>query len=107
MKTKQETERISRLIRDSVRTIDSNAEVILYGSRARGDERTDSDWDILILTDYPLDIYTERKFRDKLYDLELQTGEAFSVFAYSKNDWITKQRITPFYQNVIREGIRL
>ncbi len=86
--------------------IDPKAEVILYGSRARGDERTDSDWDILILTNYPVDLEIERKFRDKLYDLELETGESFSVFAYSKNDWVTKQRITPFYQNVTQEGIR-
>ncbi len=101
------TKRISRLIRNSVKLIDPKAEVILFGSRARGDERNDSDWDILILTDYSIDAQTERKFRDKLYDLQLETGESFSVFAYSKNDWVTKQRITPFYQNVTHEGIRL
>lgn len=105
MKTK--TQFISQLIRKSIRSIDPNAEVILYGSRARGDERTDSDWDILILTDYAINLQIERNFRDKLYDLELETGEPFSVFAYSKNDWQTKQRITPFYQNVIQEGIQL
>ena len=105
MKTK--TEFISQLIRDSINSIDPKAEVILYGSRARGDERTDSDWDILILTDYSVNLQTEKKFRDKLYDLELETGEPFSVFAYSKNDWQTKQRITPFYQNVTQEGILL
>ena len=105
MKTK--TQYISQLIRNSVSSIDPNAEVILYGSRARGDERTDSDWDILILTDYAIDLQIERKFRDNLYDLELETGEPFSVFAYSKNDWQTKQRITPFYQNVTQEGILL
>jgi predicted nucleotidyltransferase len=104
---KIKTEHISRLIRDSIHLLDPQAEVILYGSRARGDERSDSDWDILILTNYPVDLETERKFRDKLYDLELETGESFSVFAYSKNDWLTKQRITPFYQNVTQEGIRL
>ncbi len=104
---KVKTEYISKLIRDLIRSIDQNAEVILYGSRARGDERTDSDWDILILTNYPVNIQIERKFRDKLYDLELETGESFSVFVYSKNDWQTKQRITPFFQNVSIEGIRL
>ena len=105
MKTK--TQYISQLIRNSISSIDPNAEVILYGSRARGDERTDSDWDILILTDYVINLQIERKFRDNLYDLELETGEPFSVFAYSKNDWQTKQRITPFYQNVTQEGILL
>jgi predicted nucleotidyltransferase len=105
MKTK--TKHISQLIRHYINAIDPKADVILYGSRARGDERPDSDWDILILTDYSVDLITERKFRNKLYDLELETGEPLSIFVYSKNDWQTKQRITPFYENVTQEGVRI
>lgn len=95
------------MIRNYINTIDPGADVILYGSRARGDERPDSDWDILILTNNAADLMTERKFRNKLYDLELETGEALSVFVYSKSDWQTRQRITPFFHNVSREGIRI
>ncbi|MEA3496016.1 MAG: nucleotidyltransferase domain-containing protein [Bacteroidota bacterium] len=105
MKTK--TQYISQLIRHYINAIDPKAEVILYGSRARGDERPNSDWDILVLTDYSIDLVTERKFRNKLYDLELETGEPLSIFVYSKNDWQTKQRITPFYENVTQEGVRI
>ncbi len=101
------TQTISKLIRSYVNDIDSNAEIVLYGSRARGDERSDSDWDILILTNYPTDLKTENTFRNKLYDLELEIGESFSVFAYSKTEWHTRQRITPFYQNVNQEGIMI
>lgn len=98
---------IRQLIRKNVNEIDHNAEIILYGSRARGDERMDSDWDILVLTDYAVNIEKERIFRDKLYDLELETGEPISVFIFSKNDWKYKQRITPFYKSVTTEGINL
>ena len=104
---KRKTKYISQLIRSYVNSIDNEAEVILYGSRARGDERKDSDWDILILTNYSVDISQERKFRDKLYDLELETGETFSVFVYSKSEWQTKQKITPFFSNVTHEGLIL
>ncbi len=104
---KAKTLHISQLIRHYINAIDPKAEVILYGSRARGDERHDSDWDILVLTDYSVDLITERKFRNKLYDLELETGEPLSIFVYSKNDWQTKQRITPFYENVTQEGVRI
>lgn len=104
---KTNTRHITTLIRNHINSIDPTVEVILFGSRARGDEMTDSDWDILILTDYPTNLLTERKFRNKLYDLELETGEVFSVFVYSKNDWRTKQRITPFYHNVVQEGVSI
>ncbi len=36
--------------------------IILFGSRARGEGREDSDWDILIVTREKLDWKTERKF---------------------------------------------
>ena len=104
---KKKTKYFSILIKQNVSQIDTNAQIILYGSRARGTEREDSDWDILILTDYPVDIKKERMFRNNLYDLELETGEPFSVFVYSKTDWNTKQIITPFYVNVTNDGIRL
>lgn len=104
---KKKTKHISLLIKQTVGKIDPNAEIILYGSRARGTERKDSDWDILILTDYPINITKERTFRNSLYDLELETGEPFSVFVYSKIDWDTKQIITPFYVNITKEGVKL
>ena len=104
---KRRTKHIGQLIRRNVNLIDPEAEVILYGSRARGDDSLESDWDILVLTDYPIDLSKEQAFRDNLYDLELETGEPFSIVAYSKEEWNTKQSISPFYFNVIHEGIRL
>jgi len=103
----EKSKHISQLIRMNISEIDPNAQVILYGSRARGDARSDSDWDILVLTDYPVDIRKEKAFRDHLYELELQTGEPLSIFVYSKREWNTRQRITPYYYNVMRQGIQL
>jgi predicted nucleotidyltransferase len=100
------TETISKLIRECIRSVDANTEVILFGSRARGDEHEDSDWDILVLTEEQEKIL-ESKIRDKLFDLELETGEPFSLFVYSKSDWQNKQKISPFYHHVNREGIWL
>lgn len=104
---KRKNKNIVNLIKRNISEIDPDAQIILYGSRARGDEHKDSDWDLLILTNYPVDLIKEREFRNHLYDLELETGEPFSVFAYSKSEWETRQKITPFYQNVSKEGIRL
>ncbi|MBK7338020.1 MAG: nucleotidyltransferase domain-containing protein [Saprospirales bacterium] len=42
-------ERILQRIKESIRQVDPQAELILFGSRARNEERSDSDWDLLIL----------------------------------------------------------
>jgi predicted nucleotidyltransferase len=104
---KEKSPDIKQLIRQKISEVDPDAEVILYGSRARGDNRKDSDWDILVLTDYPVDHNKEREFRNHIYNLELLSGESFSVFVYSRTDWNTRQRISPFYYNVMEDGIRL
>jgi predicted nucleotidyltransferase len=103
----KKTEHISHLIKNSISEIDPHAQVILYGSRARGDARKDSDWDILVLTNYPVTYQIEKSFRDHLYELELETSETISLFIYSKNDWNTRHHITPYYHNVSSQGIQL
>ena len=37
-------------VKETIKKIDPEARGILFGSRARGDFRTDSDWDFTILT---------------------------------------------------------
>jgi len=95
-------------ISKSIHGNDPKAEVFLFGSRARGDNRPDSDWDILILIDN-LDITNEieDKFRDDLYNLELESGQIISTFIYSKNYWQNSLIFSPLYKNVKKEGIRL
>lgn len=100
------------LIKDRIkRTIyekDPGAEVYLFGSRARGDYRQDSDWDVLILVDnQEVTNEIEDKFRDGLYDLELESGQIISSFIYSKHYWKSKLIFSPLYKNVKKEGIRL
>jgi predicted nucleotidyltransferase len=94
-------------IKSLVKEIDREADVILYGSRARGDEHPDSDWDILILVNSKTDLDYERVFRHRLYEIELEIGEAFSISVYNKNEWKSKFWMTPLFQNIAREGLRI
>lgn len=98
---------ISR-IKATIHSMDPTAEAFLFGSRARGEGRPDSDWDILILVDSKIvtnDI--EDIFRDELYDIELDSGQIISTFIYSKEQWNTSLRFSPLYTNVELDGIRL
>ena len=95
-------------IRSAIDQLDPGAEVILFGSRARGQETKKSDWDVLILVDQPeVSRQTEMKYREQLFSVELETGEAISTFVFAKPDWETRHSVTPFYENVQKDGIRL
>lgn len=99
---------IARMISSRIKIKDPNAEVILFGSHARGQATAESDWDVLILIDRPKTNRTvEDKYRDELFLLELEIGEPISTFVYSKTDWETKYIYTPLYQNIKDEGVIL
>ena len=95
-------------ISESVHQRDPNAEAFLFGSRARGDHRPNSDWDILILVEAPgITQETEDKFREPLYDIELESGQIISTFLYTKDDWKGHLKYSPLFENVTKEGLRL
>lgn len=96
---------IVKLVKQEVIKIDRNAEVILFGSRARGDYRKDSDWDFLILLNQPLTKDLKEFILDKLYDLELQTDSVISTIIHTKTEW-EERSVTPIYQVIQKEGKR-
>lgn len=104
---KREDNSIAKRIRDSIKAIDSKAQVIIFGSRARGDSKIESDWDLLILTKNPVTTVIERSFSNSLFDLEIDTGEVFSTFVYQRKEWETLHKVTPLYKSIKKEGVRL
>jgi predicted nucleotidyltransferase len=95
-------------ISEKIRQKNPEAEIILFGSRARGDYHSDSDWDILILLNAPtVGRKLEKEYREELFDVELEVGEPISTFVFSKNDWENIHSVTPLYSSVKRDGIRL
>ena len=92
----------------SVHASDPSAEVFLFGSRARGNNREDSDWDLLILVDEPeVTMAIEDKFRYGLYDIELESGQIISSFIYTKDFWKNSLQFSPLFESVSNEGLKL
>ncbi|KUK56720.1 MAG: Uncharacterized protein XD81_1903 [Bacteroidetes bacterium 38_7] len=95
-------------IQKILRHIAPDATAILYGSEARGDALADSDIDVLILLDKEkISLHDRQAITFPLYDVELNTGVIISPKVFSKKVWETEMKITPFYQNVMKEGILL
>jgi uncharacterized protein len=100
--------RILLRIKDLVKMAEPKATVILYGSYARGQNKKNSDFDILILVDSDKITYSdEQRIKYPLYDLEFETGKIISPLVLSRKDWENKHSITPFYHNVKKEGVQL
>lgn len=80
----------------------------LFGSQARGDFSEKSDWDILILLDKAgtLGIKERGDYSFPLYELGANLGIDINPVVYTVSDW-EKRRFTPFYKNIINEGISL
>lgn len=84
-------------------------QVILFGSYARGDFKTDSDVDIMILLDMAdrdLKAYSQQLFY-MTYDFNLDHDLDIKPIAKSEahfNKWIENY---PFYSNIKKEGVTL
>lgn len=99
---------ILQYIKKSVRKVSPGAKIILYGSEARGESRPDSDIDVLILADTEDLTYNDRTaITDSIYDIELKTGVIISPLVYTQKQWENRLFKTPFYINIMNEGIRL
>lgn len=82
-----------------------DSRIYLYGSRARGDAQTDSDWDILVILNKP-------EIEQSDYDhvtypitaLGWDLGEMIIPVMYTREEW-ERNSFTPFYKNLQQEGI--
>jgi predicted nucleotidyltransferase len=95
-------------VKQLIHKIEPNAEIILYGSRARGDASPDSDWDFLILLDGAVDTDRTDRIRHALYELEWDSGEILSSIVRNRTEWQTPlYQATSLYQAVQKEGVIL
>ncbi|MBC7651684.1 MAG: nucleotidyltransferase domain-containing protein [Deinococcales bacterium] len=101
--TTQQTQILSQ-IKQSILAIDNNADVLLFGSRARGDFKEDSDWDILVLTENLVDNNLKRNISDNLFYLELDNAIAISTVIVNKKNWADNFKGYPLFFEVKKDG---
>ena len=95
-------------VEQKIHSVAAGAEVILYGSRARGDAGPISDWDFLILVEQPLDRNQVVELKNCIYDLELETDTVLSSIVRTRDEWDSpRYAVLPFRRIVEQEGVSL
>ena len=79
--------------------------IILFGSRARGDESVDSDYDCLLVLDSVSGDIID-KVDDITGDFLFQYNVIFSAFPVAEEHY-KKRKYNPLYMNIRRDGITL
>lgn len=79
----------------------------LYGSRARGDFRADSDWDLLVLINKEQQQWEDfDRYANPFIEMGMDMGETINPMLYTRNEW-EKMNFTPFYHNVQSDKVEL
>lgn len=82
------------------------AEVILFGSKARGDARADSDLDLLVLTRHPPASAERWGIYDALSDVMVDHGVAFGILVEEQATWLCRAgHRLPIRDEVERDGV--
>jgi predicted nucleotidyltransferase len=107
----QETEKAVRRFIALIQPQYDMAGAIVYGSRARGTHRHDSDADVAVLLngEHQRVLPTTLAMADIAYDVLLETGINISPLPVWLDEWEHPERFSnpELLHNIAREGVRL
>jgi predicted nucleotidyltransferase len=101
-KTRKLAQELKALIKDRF----GEADVIVFGSRARGDFQPESDLDICVIVER-----LDRKTRDVIFDCAWEVGfKAGMVIVpviFNRKEWKGVMASAPIVKTIAKEGVRL
>ena len=81
-------------------------DVILFGSKARGDDDSESDIDLLVLTTRHLSRSERHAVTDALFPLQLRHDVVLSVLILSAEEWNEGiVSVLPIHDEIIGQGV--
>ena len=84
------------------------AEIMVFGSKARGTADEESDLDLLVLLPCPVTDEIRTKIIHEIFSINLTYDSNISVLLISKEEWNSVPlSLLPFHESVEKEGIAL
>ena len=83
-------------------------DIVLYGSKARGDSDPESYIDLLVLTSRPLDDREQQRLWSDLHDISMRFDVLLSPLTVEARSWREGvHSVLPIHAEVEREGVRM
>ena len=83
-------------------------EIILFGSKARGDSDQESDIDLLLLTTKPIHWKERHEILDVLFEVEMKHDVVISLIVNTLHDWNDGIcTVLPIHEEINREGVAM
>lgn len=80
-------------------------DIILFGSRARGEAYPESDYDVLVLVDKET-----KELEEKIFNISGEIGWKYNAiitsFVYEKN-YYERRKYNPLFMNIRKEGVHI
>jgi len=81
-------------------------EIVLYGSKARGTDDSESDIDLLLVTSRLLSWRERRCVTEALFDVELKHDVVLSTMIVSHGEWVDgPYTVLPIRSEIERDGV--
>ena len=81
-------------------------EVILFGSKARGDDDEESDMDLLLLTSRPISWNERKAINDALYEIQVEYDTIISTLITTVAEWTEGTfSVLPIHGEILAQGV--
>ena len=83
-------------------------DVILFGSKVRGESSKDSDIDLLLLTTQPIHWKERHAIVEALFEVEMRYDVVINIVVNTVRDWHEGMcTVLPIHEEINREGVTI